>query len=189
MSKPAQVIILCEDKLHKVVGERFFKLRYGLTNHQIRSLVAPSGKGAAEQWVRKNYPNELKANRVRGRGTALIVIIDADKNTVAKRQSDLDNACNAADIPCRTPNDRVVHVIPKRAINTWLAWLDGIEVIENAPPGNASDDYKKQGYKFDKCESNAGPLVKILVEKCKQGVQDDMPASLKTACKELARIK
>ena len=67
--KPAQVIVLCEDKQHSVFVYRFLKRR---TNHRIRVVSAPASEGSAEQFVREQYPRELKALRLRLPGDSSI---------------------------------------------------------------------------------------------------------------------
>lgn len=58
--KRAQVIVLCEDKQHSVFAYRFLKRR---TNHRIRVIAAPPGEGSGEQFVREQYPHQLRALR------------------------------------------------------------------------------------------------------------------------------
>ena len=73
--KPAQVIVLREDKQQEVFVRRFMKPR---TNHPIRVLLAPDGEGAGEQFVREQYPRQLRALRAATVNAVLVVVIDAD---------------------------------------------------------------------------------------------------------------
>ena len=177
------VVILCEDKLHRVFVTRFLKL-HDYTEHDFRvEQCSARGGGAGESFVRRNYPNQLKAYRSRQAKTFLIVVIDADTRSVSDRQAQLGQACREASVQPRQDTDLVVHVIPRRAINTWLAFLDGQRVDE-------ATDYTRHGYAFRKCEGNASRLVRRLHEMCEAGdLPEGAPSSLGHACGEFARIK
>ena len=58
--KPAQLIVLCEDEQQGVFVRRFLKPR---TNHPIRTMWQPAGEGSGEQFVREEYPRQLRALR------------------------------------------------------------------------------------------------------------------------------
>jgi hypothetical protein len=178
------VVILCEDKLHRVFVTRLLK-QYGYAEHDLRIEQCPVGSGSGESFVRRNYPGELAAYRSRTARakTFLIVMIDADTGSVADREAQLKQACEQASVQPRQSAERVVHAIPKRAINTWLAWLDGQDADETT-------DYRAHGYAFRKCEAEVSRLVKPLHEMCKaRKVPEDAPPSLKHACGEFARIR
>jgi hypothetical protein len=184
-NRASQIVVLCEDKLHDVFVTRFLGY-FGFRQAELVVLPYPrGGRGAGESFVRREYPQELlKYGRRRARAvTALIAVIDADTGSLADRHADLMRACQEAEVDPRKPGDLVVHAIPRRAINTWLAYLDGVNVDEGV-------DYKKEGYRFDKCEAEASRLIKRLHEMCKAGdLPVDAPPSLKQACVEFARIK
>jgi len=185
MSKASQVILLCEDKLHAVFVRRFLKAR-GYTNRDFRVAQYPaSGRGSGESFVRRAYPDELRAYRQRSARatTFLIAVIDADTKAVADREAQFEQACEQASVPPRQGDELVVHAIPRRAINTWLAYLDGIDVDE-------ATDYKTQGYGFRKCEADISALVKRLHDLCTEdALPEGAPPSLRHACEEFARIK
>jgi len=185
MSKASRVgvVILCEDKLHRVFVTRFLKL-HDYTEHDFRvEQCSARGGGAGESFVRRNYPNQLKAYRSRQAKTFLIVVIDADTRSVSDRQAQLGQACREASVQPRQDADLVVHVIPRRAINTWLAFLDGEPVDETTDYGHR--------YAFRGREGDASRrLVKRLHEMCQAGdLPEDAPPSLGHACREFERIK
>ena len=64
MSRNARIVLLCEDTQHETFGRRFLK-KMGWSNHQVRVLKAPGGRGSAEQFVRKRFPEELEEHRRR----------------------------------------------------------------------------------------------------------------------------
>ena len=184
MSRASQVVILCEDKLHDVFVRRFLK-EYGYGNRDLRVPAYPAGGGSGESFVRRTYPDELRAYRSRTARakTILIAVIDADTSAVADRERELQRACEQASVRPRESGELVVHAIPKRAINTWLAHLDGKGVDETT-------DYTRQGYAFRKCEANVSSLVKRLHDRCSGGqLPEDAPPSLRHACDEFDRIR
>ena len=182
MSRASQVIVLCEDKLHRTFVTRFLK-QHGYMEREFRVQQCPGGTGAAEHFVRSRYPVLLKACRARTAKTFLIAMIDADKGSVADHEKQLTEACEAAGVPPRQHSDKVVHVIPRRAINTWLAFLAGGKVDEET-------DYKREGYDYRRCESSISSLVRGLYETCARNeVPRGAPPSLEQACREFGRIK
>jgi hypothetical protein len=62
--------------------------------------------------------------------TALFVVIDAEKLTVEQRNVQLDHAINATGQHQRSSTDRVIHLIPKPCIETWIRCLLGEPVDE-----------------------------------------------------------
>lgn len=182
MGRASKVIILCEDKQHAVFVMRFLKKRYGYDTRACRVLPFPSGGGAGEQFVRERYAKELKAYRQRSSSakTVLVVVIDADADSVENRVGQLERSCRDQSIEPRQSGELVVHVIPKRNIGTWLAWLDGQEA-------NEDDDYPR--YKFRK-QSDGNPMTDRLVEMCQSqpAIALKMPSSMTAVCRDFARI-
>ncbi len=91
------------------------------------------------QHVRENFRDELALLRRQqrmGRDVALVVHIDVDNDTAAGRTvqdrfRELDLAC-APEPPVSTNNDRVCRLVPRRAMETWIAFLDGARVDEHS---------------------------------------------------------
>ena len=78
MSRNVRIVLLCEDVQHETFGRRFLK-KMGWSNHQVRVLKAPGGRGSAEQFVRKRFPEELEEHRRRLHGVQTMVRCDAGK--------------------------------------------------------------------------------------------------------------
>jgi hypothetical protein len=131
MGKPSQIIAIVEDQ-----RQRNFVLRYlqrlGYSLRAIRFELSPRGQGAAEQWVRQQYPKNVQAYRFRAARaeTALIVMIDADRSEVQQRGGQFQEMLTLGGMPTRRAAERIVHLIPKRHIETWILCLAGTEVDE-----------------------------------------------------------
>lgn len=164
-------VLLCEDQQIAAFTRRFLKKR-GVKPHQLRECIAPSGAGSAEQWVRERYPWELKAIRKRT-GIMLVVGTDADTLTVEQRIKTLDEACKKQGIAERKPDEPILMVVPKRSIETWLAYLreeTPVDEITQYPRYAQESDCRKQVERLDEgCRKANLPVA--------------MPSSLETACK------
>jgi hypothetical protein len=133
----SEVVILAEDErsanllrryvLHTLAGNR--KDRREL-NRRIRQLISPSAQGDAKRWVLHHYPIEVKALRCIRKKTGLVVHLDADTATVAKRAAELAAALKRDGQDKREADERVCHAIPKRHTETWLCVLTGVDVDE-----------------------------------------------------------
>lgn len=125
MSKPSLVSVLAEDSLHQAFVRRFL-LRCGFLNHQIRLGDLPGSRGCGEQWVRERYIKEVAAYRGRASraNTALVVIIDADRGEISHRSRQLES------LGARLEGERIVHLIPRRSIETWILCLNNVIVDE-----------------------------------------------------------
>lgn len=178
-AKRVQLFIVCEDRQQSCFI-RYFLLRNGWDRYQLRFRIAPKGKGAASQWVLSEYPKELKAYRSQAGhlGSGLIIAIDADTKAVKEIIDMLGRKCEEAGAAPRKQWDRVVFLIPKRNIETWLAYLRGEAV-------NETDAYRKYEY-----ESACRQDVEKLHTMCKQDMLEGTPPeSLTIACEEYNRIR
>lgn len=172
--KPAQVIVLCEDQQHSVFVYRFLKRR---TNHRVRVVSAPSGEGSGEQFVREQYPHQLRALRATHVNAVLVVMVDGDTTGAEERVTQLHESCRQLGIPQRTPHDRVALTVPTRSIETWLACLDGRTV-------NETDRYPRLERPAD-CKTH----VRALVGMCTvRELRDPAPPSLAAACNEYRSV-
>ena len=131
-------------------------------------------------WVRERFVKELRACRSRSTRaqTCLIVASDADDKEVEERIQTFKDACAEAAISFRQDNERVVFVIPKRNIETWLAYLRGEQVDETRvyPKYESESDCKNQVTRLD--------------EMCRRQILEPElpPPSLIAACSEFQRI-
>jgi hypothetical protein len=124
-------VVLCEDTQTECFIRRFLVKR-DWDRRQIRTETLPAGKGSGLVWVREKFVNELKAYRSRSTraATCLIVASDADDRAVDERIQTFKDACAEANVPFRKEGERVIFVIPRRNIETWLAYLRGQSVNE-----------------------------------------------------------
>jgi hypothetical protein len=113
--------------------------RLGHSLHQLKFESLPSGRGCGEQWVRKHYATQVAAYRSRSSRaqTALIVAIDANGGDVERRLRQFQDALAKADLPPRSDGETIIHLIPRKNIETWVLCLNGIVV-------NEFDDYTRE---------------------------------------------
>jgi hypothetical protein len=111
MGNPSPVVVLAEDRRQQEF------IRRG---------------GSGEQWVRKQYATQVKAVRTRAAkaSSALVIAIDADTGTVAARHRQLASLLEQASLSARSGVEPVVHLIPKRNVETWILCLTGTAVDE-----------------------------------------------------------
>jgi len=131
VGRPSLVVVLAEDERHELFVRRYL-YRLGLSTHDIRVEDLPSGRGSGEQWVRERYPRAVKVYRGRSTRaeTALIVAIDADTEEVDRRHRQLRQALEQAELPERADAEAIVHLIPKRSVETWVLCFSGKPVDE-----------------------------------------------------------
>jgi len=135
MSNPSLVIALVEDEHHKMLIYRYL-IKCGLKRHAITIRRSPSGRGSAENWVRKEFvreTTEYRSRQARAR-SALIVVIDADTHTVQDRLNQLDEALTGSGKQTVGDTEQIARLVPKRNVETWILCL-------NEQPVNEDDDY------------------------------------------------
>jgi len=174
-----RIVLLCEDRKTDVFVRRFLKHR-NFSNRDVTTLPFPGGKGSGEAWVRSQFPKELTAIRTQ-HGACLIVVIDADNRTVEDRHRQMRDVCEQAGVAPRSEHDPVIIGVPRRNLETWLAYLNGKEVDEET-------DYKTRGAGS---ESDCKPLADRLYEMCHrdQRLRVPAPPSLEAACEEYQKLK
>lgn len=133
------IILLIEDERHQRFLYRYLQKR-GFSRDEIRPKIAPGGGGSAEQWVRERYAKEVKECRTRAAQTLLVVMLDADISTVAKRQHQLDRSLDEERLHRRSSKEPIAHLIPKRNIETWILCLNNKQF--KGHPINEQEDYK-----------------------------------------------
>ena len=171
------IVLLCEDKLTDTFIRKFLSYRKFKHRH-IRTVSIPKA-GSGEQWVRENFPDQLKFIRQRQKAI-LIVVTDADNLSVDKRKSKLQEKCIDKRIPQLKKEDGVVQIIPRRNIETWLKYLS-----------TDADVDESKDYKQDMQARNCRPLAKALYEMChvKQKLRQPAPPSLNNACEEYKKFR
>jgi hypothetical protein len=170
-----QVTILCEDKLHQQFVFRYLrKAGFGLHEIVPGDLPGDSG-GAGDRWVLERYAAAVKEHRRRAAKGALIVVLDADTEDVSRRARQLEGILRNADLDPRSDGEAIVHLIPRRNIETWILHLCGQNVDE-------VNDEKRLG--VDKMVADAGATL--------LGWSANPPAhclpSLRAAIQELKRL-
>ena len=173
-----QIVILCEDRQQEVFARYFLKKR-GFRG-QFLANICPEGSQAGEQYVRTQYPVEVKAyrqnrNRV---SIGLVVLIDADTGTLQDRLSQLASILEQDAQDKRRSDEAIAIFVPKRNIETWIHYLQGETV-------NEEDAYPK----YEKNEAVCKTYVENLADRCyAQSLPEDAPRSLQAACGELQRL-
>ncbi len=177
-SRGTRLVILCEDLQQEVFARHYFLLR-GFHRREISSVIAPQGRGAGEQFVRERFAVEVREQRrqVTHQSVALVVLIDADTQPVHQRKNTLDNTLQSSGQVTRRADERIAIVVPKRNIETWIAY-------PNDPLVNETHIYPKLVK-----ETDCLPAVRIFVARiCRQGLPQEALVSLQDACIELRRI-
>ena len=171
------IVLLCEDSQTDSFVRRFLSHR-NFRNRDILTRPLPHGKQSGEQWVRTQFPKELKAIRTRQQAY-LVVVIDADARTTADTKAWLDAECRKQKVTPRRRNDPVVIAVPKRNIETWLAFLKtGQEVDEQ-------QQYPRLRRVRD-CRCLAYELFRMCHE---EQLTPVAPPSLVAACPEYRKLK
>jgi hypothetical protein len=173
-----QIVILCEDRQQEVFARYFLKKR-GFTG-RFRANICPEGSQAGEQYVRTHYPEEVKAYRQKRNQVSigLVVLIDADTGTLEARLNELARVLDEDEQKNREPNEAIAIFVPKRNIETWIHYLQGETVNEEAVYA-----------KFKNNEAICKTAVEDLADRCySQSLPEDAPRSLQAACGELQRL-
>lgn len=178
MSRNVRIILLCEDSQHESFVRQFLDSS-GWNLRDIRVEKSPQGRGSAEQFVREQFPKELRAIRSkRGERVWLIVMIDGDDKGVAARRASLNEACEARGIPACGEADNVLICVPTWNIETWFAFLAGEDVEESR------SDYPRLPRVRD-CAAHAERLVEV----CRgQSTSRPVPPSLEDTCAQYQRL-
>jgi len=126
-----RLVVLCEDTATHAFVRRW--LNVAGVRHRAREVPVPGGSGGAgERHVKSRYPAEVqyyrrKANHQR---VGLVVVIDADMETVQRRQQELDAELAAQGLAARETAERIAVFVPRRNIETWIRALAGDVVDE-----------------------------------------------------------
>ncbi len=176
-NKNARIVILCED-LQQQVFVRHFLIKRGFNPRRIRTNRVPDGRGSGEQYVRNEYPEQVRAYRRKPKTEdfSLIVVIDADTKTVQNRFNELDEMLDRNSLKKRQSDEKIAIFIPKCNIETWIHYLQGEIVDEDTIYEKLSE------------ESECKPCREELTNQCSSGLDETAPPSLQIACQEWQRI-
>lgn len=185
MSNPAQVTILAEDRRQaRFVRAYLRKKQPDLPQKVIKDAPMASGAGSGAQWVIDRYVIEIRAHCVRQARKWLIVVIDADTNTVQDRLNELRRCLENSGDPrlerFRAESEQTARLVPKWSIETWILNLNEKTVDEGVA-------YKRQHHPWDDLIRPASLALRNLVS-----TKDDPPAmccpSLAHGVQELRRL-
>ena len=174
----AKVVLLCEDAQTESFVRRFLRPR-NIRHRDVFAKPLPHGAQSGEQWVRTQFPKELKAIRAR-QGAWLVVVIDADTRTTEAIHVWLNDECRTRGVPARTPDDPVVVAVPKRNIETWFRFLK-----------TGERPSEEQQYPRLNRVGDCHPLAEKLFRMCheEQKLTPSAPPSLVAACSEYRKLK
>jgi hypothetical protein len=129
----SQIILLCEDDAHQRLALEYMK-RCGINTRDVVPRVGSRmQKGSGKQWVIQEFPRQLHASRQRSSRarTLLVVLVDADEDTVAHREQSLWDRVSSAGYDPRRHDDPIVLLIPRWHVETWIRALLGQAVDED----------------------------------------------------------
>ncbi len=170
--KPLRFTVLCEDRAHQRLLRLYLNER-GVENGRITFLDLPDGRGSGEQHVREKFQHAVHTHRTRGwENRALLVMVDGDKTPDRKEQ--LLSRLSAP----RTPEERIVILVPRRNLETWLAFFrDGGTVDEE------ETDYTHHSFS----KNDFRKAVQDMVIQCHQS-GFSVPSSFLDAVQEWQRL-
>lgn len=177
-----QVIVLCEDEAHFQFIRHY--LQYcGATTRAIKRFPNAYSDDRAfnNTTVLNYYPKAVEYYRQQSAiiKIVLIVMIDADKQTVGQRFASLNQKLITYK-PCllkRTSAEDIFIFVPKRNIETWFYYINTLEKVDE------NIEYRK--ISSTKIQELA---KKIQQEICSTNtLPNNTPSSLKDACDEINR--
>lgn len=176
--RQVRTILLCEDRKQATLVRHYLN-GIGQSFRIMRTEICPTG--SAEQFVRTWYPHEVAALRAKGyqHNLALIVVIDADRESVERRLGQLADALRSEEKSPLAARDRVYILVPKRNVETWIWFLVEDEADEDT-------DYKHR-VSLEMCEPAADRLVGYRNDAWT--MPDNCPPSLRRGCDELRRLE
>ncbi len=140
MSKPTQVVVLCED-LRTFLLVRGYLTRMSVNARNIRANINKGGSGY--DWVFREYPTEVNSYlKQRNKYYKwLIVAIDGDQKSIAERIGQLKktlDSCGNEDLKnLDLTREAIAQLIPCRNVETWILALNSEEVNETTDYKNA----------------------------------------------------
>ena len=140
MGRRVEVVVLCEGVEDWDFARQALSV-LGWKKRKFSPKYTPRGDGgSAEQFVRMNYPNEVREIRKRERAV-LLVVTDADKKTVQSREATLAMVLRNDGQRPRARGDAIAHWIPRRNLETW------VYLYSHGPVNEVTDYAEKVGAK------------------------------------------
>ncbi len=182
MARTARYIILAEDLAGARFVENHLVTRWGIPRRDVRQEVHPKGIGSGKHWVEARYPIEVQAYRAKRNHVykALVVVTDADEAPVATRHAALDQALATTTPPmaARSPDEAIVHAIPRWEIETWAEHLLTNEVVP---------EDQKMGWTTERSERECA-RAGYLLHPHRQPRPPCCPPSMRASDAEFARL-
>lgn len=168
-----RVLVYCEDREHEAFARAFLRSRFDIHGRRVRVDMAPAGKGAASDWVERQYPGVVhlaRAKKSQGK-LGFLVIVDGDNVGVAGRKAALDGQVEGG----RDADARIAIWVPTWEIETWVLWLcgervDGDEVDErrsykhHVPRNEFSTKAKRAAEAWDRGRANESQRIPSLTD-------------------------
>lgn len=171
--------ILCEDPGHEGLVRRWLR-NLGIASRQLAFVIAPSGRGSGEAFVKKQFPEFVRKARskIRQQGLGFIVMIDGDARGCLARKNDLELELMRSHMARREAELRVAIFVPTWNVETWLLYFSGYAVEES------EQDSKRLIADLDRADllNRAATGLSTLQ------LKDDLPDSLKDFLVEITRI-
>ncbi len=184
-----QGVVLSEDVRTESFVRRLLE-NLGYNKRKFRFETAPSGRGAAESWVRQRYPQKVKILRTREfERRCLLAIRDGDRAGVAARKAELDQALQDEGMPHRRSDEHIATPVPTWSVENWLLdLLDEPRIDENQhAPGAGSPTWK---HRFEQvCGSDEkAALRQAAAEYCRRTSYASELPSLQDGRQEIDRL-
>lgn len=130
----SKAVLLCEDQEHERLVFAFLK-RCGIRSPGrlvLPRIASELRSGGNVGWVLEEFPKELRAfrNRQSKAKSLLIVVVDADNQSVTDRRNQLNDRAQQADLESAKASESVAILVPKRHVETWIRFLLGEYVTE-----------------------------------------------------------
>lgn len=145
-----RIDLLCEDRAHEQFVLPWLKM-LGIGRRRVHLTVAPKGAGSAEAFVIAQCARVITAFRAKANhqhGLGLIVMVDADTETTQGRERQLDAALTEAGKPARSLQERVCYFVPKRHVETWLRYAQGMPVDETQDVKRGHGEVDADGFQM-----------------------------------------
>ncbi|CAD5954255.1 hypothetical protein PCC9214_02756 [Planktothrix tepida] len=187
-----EVTILCED----IDQERFIReylICRGFNKRKIKDFGNPKGQTIKNNnaLIVRYYPKLINSYRSRNyRNIAVVVMIDADNDTLSHRMRSLhialDETAGKLNQDPRKSGDKVAIFVPARNIETWFRYINSYPSSHHC---DEMTDYKDKTMSPEERIELAERSARILArEICPQGVDAIALPSLRYACRELQRL-
>lgn len=146
MSNPAEIIVLAEDARQASLVRNYLRFRLpDLPGAVIRFRAMADDRGSGEQRVRSQYEQEVRAHLLRHSRKWLIIVTDADANSVPARLKQLAQCLAASSDErvrrCRIEREQIAQLIPKWSVETWILCLNAETVNEDEPYKRSNRDF------------------------------------------------